>query len=127
VRYRPQSSDFFLWGCLKDKVYNSNRRTKKELKENIRREIANIPAEQLQRVRQNLFRRCEECLRVQGQHFQHFLLSVNCNYFIPNVIDKQALCIIGEIHNRIAAGVAPVVLKRSAVNRSTKERTSLYN
>jgi hypothetical protein len=37
----------------------------------IRREIANIPAEQLQRVNQNLFRRCEECVRVEGQHFQH--------------------------------------------------------
>jgi hypothetical protein len=36
--------DFFLCGCLKDKVYNSNPRTE-ELKENIRKEIANIPAE----------------------------------------------------------------------------------
>jgi hypothetical protein len=34
---------------LKDKVYNSNPKTE-ALKENIRREIANIPAEQLQRV-----------------------------------------------------------------------------
>jgi hypothetical protein len=39
--------DFFVWGCLKDKVYNSSPQTE-ELKENIRREIANIPAEQLQ-------------------------------------------------------------------------------
>jgi uncharacterized protein YfkK (UPF0435 family) len=44
-----------------------------ELKENIRGEIANIPAEQLQMVNQNLFRRCEECLHVEGQHFQHCL------------------------------------------------------
>jgi hypothetical protein len=42
-----------------------------ELKENIGRENANIPAEQLQRVNQNLFRWCEECLRVEGQHLQH--------------------------------------------------------
>jgi hypothetical protein len=61
--------DFFFWGCLKDKVYNSNPRKEKKLKENIRREIANIPAEQLQRVNQNLFRRCEECLRADDQHF----------------------------------------------------------
>jgi hypothetical protein len=65
--------DFFLWGCLKDKVYKSNLRTEEQLKENIRREIANIPSEQLQRVNQNLFRRCEECVRVEGQHFQHLL------------------------------------------------------
>jgi inhibitor of nuclear factor kappa-B kinase subunit alpha len=82
--------DFFFWGCLKDKVYNSNHQTVGELKENICREMANIPAEQLQRVNQNLFCWCEECLRVEGQHFQHLLCSVNCNYFIPNVIGQRA-------------------------------------
>jgi hypothetical protein len=46
---------------------------KEELKENIRKEIANIPAEQLQRVNQNLFDLCEECLCVEGLHFQHLL------------------------------------------------------
>jgi hypothetical protein len=65
--------DFFFWGCLKDKVYNSNPRMEQELKENIRWEIANIPAEQLQRVNQNLFHQCEECLHVDGQPFQHHL------------------------------------------------------
>jgi RNA polymerase-binding transcription factor DksA len=44
-----------------------------ELKENTCREIAHIPAEQLQRINENLFRWCEECLRVEGQHFQHLL------------------------------------------------------
>jgi hypothetical protein len=39
--------------------------------DNIRREIANIPAEQLQKVNQNHFHRCDECLRVEGQNFQH--------------------------------------------------------
>jgi hypothetical protein len=75
--------DFFFWGCLKDKIYNTDRRTKK-LKENIRREIANIPAEQ------NLFHPCEECLYIVGQHFLNLLLSVNCNYFFPNGTDHQA-------------------------------------
>jgi hypothetical protein len=59
---------FFFWGCSNDRVYNSNPRTE-ELKENIRSQIANIPAKQLQKVNENLFRRCEECLRVEGQHF----------------------------------------------------------
>jgi endonuclease III len=44
-----------------------------ELKENIRREISNTAAENLQKVNQNLFRQYEECLRVEGQHFQHLL------------------------------------------------------
>jgi hypothetical protein len=40
---------------LKDRFYNSNPCTEEGLKENIRKEIANIPAEQFQRVNQNLF------------------------------------------------------------------------
>jgi hypothetical protein len=44
----------------------SNPRTEEELKENILREISNIPAENLRKVNQNIFRRCEDCLRVEG-------------------------------------------------------------
>jgi hypothetical protein len=64
--------DYFFWSCLKDQVYNNNSR-KEELKENIRRENANIPAEQLRRVNLHLFRRCEDCLCIKGQHFQRLL------------------------------------------------------
>jgi hypothetical protein len=53
-------SNFSFWGYLKDKVYNNNLQMK-TLKENIRREIANIPAKELQRVNQNLLCQCEEC------------------------------------------------------------------
>jgi hypothetical protein len=59
--------DFFFCGCLKDKVYNSNAQT--ELKENIHREIANILAEQLQKVNQNLSHQCKKCLHVEGKKF----------------------------------------------------------
>jgi hypothetical protein len=64
--------DFFICGSVKNKVDNSNPRTE-ELKENIYWEIENICAEQLQRVKQNLFCQCKECLCVEGQHFQHHL------------------------------------------------------
>jgi hypothetical protein len=94
--------DFFFWGCLKDKVYYSNPLAEEELKKN-RKEIANIPAEQLENVYQNHFSRYEECLLVEGQHFQHFLWSVNCKYLIPNVIGRQAYWIIGKISMRLAA------------------------
>jgi hypothetical protein len=60
---------FFL-SCLKDKGYNTNPQMK-ELKENIDKEIANISAEQLQRVNQNLFHQCKEYVHVGGPHFQH--------------------------------------------------------
>jgi hypothetical protein len=89
--------DIFFWGFLKNRVYNSNPLTE-ELKENICSKIANIPAEQLQRVNQNYFYWCEECLYVEGQYFQHFLWSVNCKYFNPTVIGKQTYRFIGKIH-----------------------------
>jgi hypothetical protein len=44
--------DFFVWGWLKVKVYNCNPRSEEQLNENIRNEIANIPAEQLRTVNQ---------------------------------------------------------------------------
>jgi hypothetical protein len=47
--------DFFFWGCLKDKVYSSNSQMEDELKVNSCKEIANIPAEELQKINQNLF------------------------------------------------------------------------
>jgi hypothetical protein len=55
---------------LDDIGASSNPRTE-ELKENIRREISDTAAENLQKVNQNLFCWCEECLHVEGQHFQH--------------------------------------------------------
>jgi hypothetical protein len=56
---------FFPWSYLKDKVYNGNTQTE-EIKENIHKEMANIPAEQLQIVNQNLFCCCKEYLHVEG-------------------------------------------------------------
>jgi hypothetical protein len=46
-----------FWDCFNDKVYNNNPQME-ELKENIHRKIANVPAEQLQSVDQNLFHWC---------------------------------------------------------------------
>jgi hypothetical protein len=59
-------------------------------------------------------------LCVACQHFQHFIWSVNCNYFIPNVIGRQACWFIGKIRVRLAAGGAPVVVKRRSVESINK-------
>jgi RNA polymerase-binding transcription factor DksA len=58
---------------LDDTGASSNPQLEEELKENIRKEISNIAAENLQKVNQNLFRRCKECLHVERQHFQQLL------------------------------------------------------
>jgi hypothetical protein len=62
----------------------------------------------------------------RGQHFQHLLWSVNCNYFIPNVTGQQPYWFISKIRMHLTASVAPVTMKCSALNRSTNVRTSLY-
>jgi hypothetical protein len=49
-------SDFHVWGDLKDKVNRTNSNTKKELKENIQREILKVPQENHLRVNFNLFK-----------------------------------------------------------------------
>ena len=54
----PRSSDltppdFFLWGYLKSKVYVNKPRTVEELKDNIRKEIAAIPAKMLAKTMEN--------------------------------------------------------------------------
>jgi hypothetical protein len=64
--------DFYLWGNLKDKVYRTNPHTEEVFKENIRRDILDVPQEEL-RVNFNLLKRYKECMRVQGHHFQHLL------------------------------------------------------
>jgi hypothetical protein len=43
-------TDYFLWGYLKEKVYANNPQTLAVLKENIRREIRNIPRDMIVRV-----------------------------------------------------------------------------
>jgi hypothetical protein len=62
----------FFWGSLRDKVYNSSPQTE-EPKENILRKIANVLAKQLPSINLNIFHQCEECLRIERQHFQHLL------------------------------------------------------
>jgi hypothetical protein len=42
--------DFFLWGYLKNKVYEKKPRTTEDLKRNIREEVATISPTMLQRV-----------------------------------------------------------------------------
>lgn len=60
--------DFFLWGYLKAKVYDSNPRSINDLKENIRREMASISAVTCRAVIDNFRRRLQECRDCNGLH-----------------------------------------------------------
>ena len=58
--------DFFLWGYLKSIVYVDRPRTLGQLKDNIRRAIAEIPLDMLQRVHQNFRNRVFQCIDIGG-------------------------------------------------------------
>ena len=60
--------DFFLWGYLKSRVYESKPRTLDELKDAIKMEIALIDENLLQRVHSNLLDRLSSCYEQDGRH-----------------------------------------------------------
>jgi hypothetical protein len=68
---------FFFWGYLKANIYNSNPGTQKPKKYMLGNCKYFCRAASKGKSDQTVFCRCEECLRVERQHFQHCLWSVN--------------------------------------------------
>lgn len=67
--------DFFLWGYMKDIVYQRPSNSREELLIKIRaagNEIKNR-SELFFRVQQNLRKRVQKCIDVDGEHFENFL------------------------------------------------------
>jgi hypothetical protein len=75
-------------------------------------ETENIPAQQLQGVNQNIRLQCKECPCTGGQNFRCLLWSVNCNYFILNIINYETCWLNSKIHISLAASSIPVAVKR---------------
>jgi transposase len=67
------SPDYFLWGYLKERVYENNPLDLDSLKANILQAIHNITPYTLQRVSANMRKRVNLCLQEAGEHFQHML------------------------------------------------------
>ena len=65
--------DFYLWGYLKDNVYENNPQTIGELKAAITAKIREIPKEECVRVIDNFARRMQVCLQRRGCHLDHIL------------------------------------------------------
>lgn len=65
--------DFFLWGFLKSRVYESKPRTLEELKTSIRQTIDKIQPEMLERVETNFRERLEICIRKNGHHLRDII------------------------------------------------------
>ena len=63
--------DFYLWGYLKDHVYENNPQTIMDLKAAITAMIREIPGAERVRVVNSFARRIQECLRQRGGHLEH--------------------------------------------------------
>ena len=62
--------DFFLWGFLKEKVYETEPENVEDMIARLHAAIATIDAAMLQRVRREAVRRAHACLDVGGGHFE---------------------------------------------------------
>lgn len=73
--YSPDLSplDFFLWGYVKDKVYQENPKTLTELKNRIIELISAIPADMLQRAIGSFERRLRMVTHTAGYHIENIL------------------------------------------------------
>lgn len=67
------SPDFFLWGYLKEKVYQEEPTTVENMKERIRNACRHIDRQTLLRCHETFKKRIEMCIQVQGHHFEHLL------------------------------------------------------
>lgn len=65
--------DFFLWGHLKNKVFQTHIESIDHLKRRITEEINAITPETLKRVSKNLLKRVKTCRNEAGGHFQQYL------------------------------------------------------
>ena len=73
VEWPPRSCDltpldFILWVYIKSLVYAIKPATLDDLKDNIQREIVNVPVEMCARVVENWVQRIDRCKRARGGH-----------------------------------------------------------
>jgi hypothetical protein len=66
------STDFVLWGVLKDLVCKNKLRNVDELKDTIRDNFADISVELCLKTCLSVVGRVRECLARDGQHFEHY-------------------------------------------------------
>ncbi|EZA58004.1 hypothetical protein X777_02012, partial [Ooceraea biroi] len=65
--------DYYFWGYLKSKVHETKPQSIRELRQQIRDEVALIPAEYNRRAISAFYQRLAYCQEVNGSHFQNVL------------------------------------------------------
>lgn len=65
--------DYFLWGYVKDKVYQTQPTDLNELRHRISQEAQVIPREYVQNAVAGFYNRLAHCQTTDGEHFEHLL------------------------------------------------------
>lgn len=63
--------DYFFWGFVKTSVFRTPPLSLDDLKDRIRRTVRDISPQMLTNVRRAFYDRIEQCMWVNGQHFEH--------------------------------------------------------
>lgn len=76
IEWPPRSPDltpmdYFLWGYLKERVYQNRPGNIEDLKTKIRMEIRNLPAEVIRKAVDSFYYRLGDCQTANGEHFEH--------------------------------------------------------
>ena len=67
----PSCCDYYLWGRVKNLVYQGNTSTRELTWMRIQQPFASFQQEQIRRVTQALYERVEFWIQNQGMHFEH--------------------------------------------------------
>jgi hypothetical protein len=65
--------DFFLWGYVKNVVYNRPIHNEEDLRNRLQEAFRTITPEMVRASKLNLLRRAQLCLEMNGGHFEHLL------------------------------------------------------
>ncbi|XP_020299364.1 uncharacterized protein LOC109863516 [Pseudomyrmex gracilis] len=65
--------DYFLWGHLKNLIYQNPVESLEDLEKQLYNAIATITSKMVQRAQDNLLRRANMCIQMDGLHFEHML------------------------------------------------------
>ena len=65
--------DLYLWGTMKDRVYENDPKSLAELKAAIVNQIRRIPADEIGRVVDNFAKRVRLCVKRGGANMEHVL------------------------------------------------------
>lgn len=66
--------DYFIWGTIKNKVYESPLTTIEDCMQRVRNAFQNISQDSIRRAtHEELIRRCEKCVEVRGRNFEQLL------------------------------------------------------